>query len=155
MSRAFVTEADNEAAELPDRPVSPHRNFVTETGLAEIETALGHFEAAQRAAIDTGDKDAAAAALREVRYWRVRRACAEVIKPASDRSQASFGMTVTLRRDDGREQSFRIVGEDEADPSRGTVSYLSPLAKAVLTHGAGETVEIAGREAVILDVQKG
>ena len=44
-------------------------------------------------------------------------------------------MTVTLRRDDGREQSFRIVGEDEADPSRGTVSYVSPLARAVLTHG--------------------
>jgi transcription elongation GreA/GreB family factor len=62
-------------------------------------------------------------------------------------------MTVTLRRDDGREQSFRIVGEDEADPSRGTVSYVSPLARAVLTHGPGETVEIAGSEAVILDVR--
>jgi transcription elongation GreA/GreB family factor len=62
-------------------------------------------------------------------------------------------MTVTLHRDNGREQSFRIVGEDQADPSRGTVSYVSPLAKAVLRHGPGETVEIAGREAVILDVQ--
>ena len=62
-------------------------------------------------------------------------------------------MTVTLRRNDGREQSFRIVGENQADPSRGTVSYVSPLARAVLTHGPGETVEIAGREAVILDVR--
>jgi transcription elongation GreA/GreB family factor len=62
-------------------------------------------------------------------------------------------MTVTLRRDDGREQSFRIVGEDEADPSRGTVSYVSPLARAVLTHGPGDTVEIAGQEAVILNVR--
>jgi hypothetical protein len=59
--------------------------------------------------------------------------------------------SVTLRRDDDREQSFRIVGE--ADPSRGTVSYVSPLARAVLTHGLGETVEIAGREVVILDVR--
>ncbi len=49
-------------------------------------------------------------------------------------------MTVTLRRDDGREQSFKIVGEDEADPSRGTVSYVSPLARAVLMHGPQETV---------------
>ena len=40
-----------------------------------------------------------------------------------------FGTTVTLRRDDGREQTFRIVGEDEADPSRGTVSYVSPVAR--------------------------
>jgi transcription elongation GreA/GreB family factor len=60
---------------------------------------------------------------------------------------------VTLRRNDGREQSFRIVGEDEADPSRGTVSYVSPLARAVLTRGPGETVEIAGQEAMILDVR--
>ena len=63
-------------------------------------------------------------------------------------------MTVTLRRNDGREQSFRIVGEDEADPSRGTVSYVSPLARAVLTQGPGETVEIAGRDAVVLDVRQ-
>jgi Transcription elongation factor, GreA/GreB, C-term len=69
------------------------------------------------------------------------------------RGRASFGATVTLRRNDGREQSFRIVGEDEADPSRGSVSYVSPLARAVLTHGPGETVEIAGQEAVILDVR--
>jgi transcription elongation GreA/GreB family factor len=74
----------------------------------------------------------------------VRRASAEVVKPLPARGQASFGTTVTLRRNDGREQSFRIVGEDEADPSRGTVSYVSPLARAVLTHGPGETVEIAG-----------
>ena len=75
-------------------------------------------------------------------------------KTTADKTKASFGMTVTLRRDDGREQSFRIVGEDEADPSRGTVSYVSPLARAVLTHGPGETVEIAGRKAAILGVRE-
>ena len=62
-------------------------------------------------------------------------------------------MTISLRRVDGREQSFRIVGEDEADPARGTVSYVSPLARAVLTHRPGETVEMTGGEAVILDVR--
>jgi hypothetical protein len=50
MSRAFVKEAENDTAELPDRPISPHRNFVTEAGLAAIEAALGRFEAAHRAA---------------------------------------------------------------------------------------------------------
>jgi transcription elongation GreA/GreB family factor len=153
MSRAFVKEAEDDKAELPDRPISPHRNFVTEAGFVAIEAALGRFEAAHRAATDIGDREAAAAALREVRYWRVRRASAEILKPPADKSAASFGMTVTLRRVDGREQSFRIVGEDEADPSRGTVSYVSPLARAVLTHGPGETVEIAGSEAVILDLR--
>ena len=62
-------------------------------------------------------------------------------------------MTVSLRRVDGREQSFRIVGEDEADPSRGTLSYVSPLARAVLTPGPEETVEMTGGDAVILDVR--
>jgi transcription elongation GreA/GreB family factor len=140
-------------AELPDRPISSHRNFVTEAGLAAIEAALGRFEAEHRAATDKGNREASAAALREVRYWRARRASAEFVKRPADKSKASFGMTFNLRRDDGREQSFRIVGEDEADPSRGTVSYVSPLARAVLTHGPGETVEIAGRDAVILDVR--
>jgi transcription elongation GreA/GreB family factor len=153
MSRAFVKEAENDAAELPDRPISPHRNLVTEAGLAAIKAALDRFEAARHAATDKGDRGAAAAALREVRYWRARRANAEIVKPPADKSHVTFGMTVTLRRDDGRERRFRIVGEDEADPSRGTVSYVSPLARAVLTHGPGETVEIAGHHAVILDVR--
>src|SRR5260221_716782 len=81
---------------------------------------------------------AVAAALREVRYWKARRASAELIKLPADKSTACFGMTVTLRRVDGRVQGFRIVGEDEADPARGTLSYVSPLAGAVLTHGPGE-----------------
>ncbi|MGB7975832.1 MAG: transcription elongation factor GreA [Roseiarcus sp.] len=151
MSRAFVKETDNEKAGLPDRPISPHRNLVTEAGLANIEGALDRYEAAHRAAADTGDRDAAAVALRELRYWRARRASAEIVKPLEDRSKASFGMTVTVRRDDGREQSFKIVGEDEADPSRGTVSYVSPLARAVLAHRPGETIMIANHEAVILE----
>ena len=153
MSRAFVKEPEDPAAELPDRQISPYRNFVTVEGLRAIETALGRFEAAHRAAIDKGDKQAAAAALREVRYWRARHASAEVVERAPDQDEAAFGTTVTLRRDDGREQTFRIVSEDEANPAHGTVSYVSPLARAVLGHGMRETVEIAGKEAVILDIR--
>jgi transcription elongation GreA/GreB family factor len=91
--------------------------------------------------------------VRELPYWRARRASAEVVKPSEDKSNASFGMTATLRRDDGREQIFKIVGEDEADPSHGTVSYVLPLARAVLRYGPGETVVFADSEAVILDVR--
>src|SRR4029078_2417254 len=102
MSRGVVKEAENETAMLPDRPISPHRNFVTEAGLAAIEAALGRFEAAHRAATDKVDREAAAAALREVRYWRARGASAEVVKPLSARGRASFATPVTLRRNDGR-----------------------------------------------------
>jgi transcription elongation GreA/GreB family factor len=153
MSRAFVKEVEDTTADLPDRPISPHRNYVTQAGLAAIDAALGRFEAAHQAAINKGDREAAAVALREVRYWKARRASAEIVNPSADKNQASFGMTVSLRRKDGREHTFRIVGEDEADPTHGTVSYMSPLARAVLTHGRGETVEIAGQEAVIVDVR--
>jgi transcription elongation GreA/GreB family factor len=152
MSRAFVKETDNDPVGFPDRPISTHRNLVTEAGLAGIEAALDRFEAAQRDAEDKGDREAAGAALREVRYWKARRASAEVVKTPEGKNKASFGMTVTLRREDGRKQSFKIVGEDEADPARGTISYISPLARAVLTHGAGDIVVIADSEAVLLDV---
>jgi hypothetical protein len=84
-SRAFAKEEENTKAELPDRPISPHRNFVTEAGLAAIEAALGAPAPQQTKA--TG---AAAAALREVRYWGARRASAEVVKPPADKSTASF-----------------------------------------------------------------
>lgn len=153
MSRAFVRETDNDPVGFPDRPISPHRNLVTEAGLAGIEATLEQFETAERVADEKGDREALGAALREVRYWKARRASAEVIKTTDDKSKASFGMTVTLRREDGRKQSFQIVGEDEADPSHGTVSYVSPLARAVLTHGAGDIVVIAGSEAVLLEVR--
>jgi transcription elongation GreA/GreB family factor len=137
MSRAFVKETEGDTDGLPDRPISPHRNLVTEAGLAAIDAAVERFEMEHRTAADKGDQGASA----------------EVVKPLDDTSTASFGMTVSLRRDDGREQSFRIVGEDEADPSRGTVSYVSPLARAVLTHGRGETVVIGAAEAFILGVR--
>jgi transcription elongation GreA/GreB family factor len=153
MSRAFVKEAEDMVGDFPGRAISPHRNLVTLEGLGAIEATLARFEKSHREAIKSNDAQAAAAAMREIRYWRSRRASAEVVRPPSEVDTVSFGTTVTLRRDDGREQTFRIVGEDEADPAQGTVSYVSPLARAVITCGPGDTVEIAGRKAEILDVR--
>jgi hypothetical protein len=56
MSRAFVKEEKNDTVELPDRPISPHRNLVTESGFAAIEAALARFVATQRAATGEGDR---------------------------------------------------------------------------------------------------
>ena len=78
-----MKETDAGTEELPDRLISSHRNFVTENGLAAIEASIGRFEEAHRAAVDKSDAQAAAAALREVRYWRARRASAEVVRPSS------------------------------------------------------------------------
>ena len=153
MSRAFVKEADGRVEDLPDRAISRHRNFVTPEGFAAIDAAIARFEEAHREANSAQEAHAAAAAMRELRYWRARRASAEVVRPPIRADTASFGTTVTLRREDGREQTFRIVGEDEADPAHGTISYVSPLARAVMKCGPGDTVEIAGRKAEILDVR--
>jgi len=152
MSRAFVKEIEDEAIGLPDRPVSPHPNFVTEAGRLAIETALNRFEAAHKAAIAKGDRSAAAADLREIRYWRTRLASAQVVELPADTCCVHFGSTVTVKRRDGREQTFRIVGEDEANPSRGTISHVSPLASAVIGRTVGETIEIASEEAVLLKI---
>ena len=63
-----------------------------------------------------------------------------------------FGGSVTFVRDDGREQTFRIVGEDEADPAEGRVSYVSPLARAVMGKEVGDTAMVAGHEVEITAV---
>jgi transcription elongation GreA/GreB family factor len=153
MSRAFVKEVEPEIDGLPDRPMSTHPNFVTAEGLATIERTLSRFEAANKAAVAKNDRTAIAATQRELRYWKARRSTAEVVEPAADKSQVHFGATVTVRRDDGRAQTFRIVGEDEAEPARGTISYVSPLARAVLGGIVGDTVEVSGGNATITEIK--
>jgi len=65
-----------------------------------------------------------------------------------------FGGTVTFDREDGRRQTFRIVGEDEADPTQGSVSYVSPVARALLGKGVGDTAQVAGGEVEIVAVNE-
>ncbi|MBL8587368.1 MAG: transcription elongation factor GreA [Methylobacteriaceae bacterium] len=158
MSVAFTREEDLEAgaAHLPDRPISPHRNLVTASGLAAIETALAEAMAARAAAqaTEAGDIDrlAMARAVRDLRYWSARRASAELFEPAAEAGVVAFGRTATIARDDGRRQRFRIVGEDEADAAKGSISYVSPLARALLGRSAGDSIVVAGREATVLGV---
>lgn len=153
MSRAFVKEVEQQTIDLPDRPVSTHPNLVTAEGLAAIERTLARFEAANKAAVAKNDRMAITAAQRELRYWQARRSTATVVEPAADKNKVHFGSTVTVRRDDGREQTFRIVGEDEAEPARGTLSYVAPLARAVLGGSVGDDVEVPGGSATITEIK--
>src|SRR5262249_47916400 len=106
MSRAFVKEVEHEIDDLPDRPVSTYPNLVTAEGLAAIERTLSRFEAENKAAIAKNDRPAIAATQRELRYWNARRSTAQVVEPAADKSKVYFGATVTVRRGDGRTQTF-------------------------------------------------
>src|SRR5213082_2596915 len=153
MSRAFVKEQDVDYLEMPERPVSEHPNDVTEAGLAQIEDAVAKAGEAYAIAQASADRAALAAAGRELRYWTARRASAHVVPAPADRSEVRFGASVTILRDDGREQTFRIVGEDEADPAKGTISQVSPLARALFGKGVGDTVSVAGGDAEILSIR--
>ncbi|MCF2522169.1 transcription elongation factor GreA [Bradyrhizobium sp. G127] len=153
MSRAFVKEQDADSViDLPDRPVSEHPNDVTAEGLALIEAELARAQQAHAEAQAASDRDALARATREMRYWDARRATAHVVAPNEDTTQVRFGHTVTLARDDGRTQMFRIVGEDEADPAKGTLSHVSPLARALFGKIVGDTVRAGAHELEILAI---
>ena len=155
MSSAFVKEvAGGEALEgLPDRPISPHPHFVTREGLALIEAELTRLHEEHAAAQATEDKIALAKTSRDLRYWTARRASAQVVDPPKDALEVHFGSTVTIERDDGRRQTFRIVGEDEADPAHGSVSYVSPLAVALLGKSVGDVAMLNGQEVEIVGVR--
>lgn len=139
MSRAFVKEGDGDenAGDLPELPISEHPNYVTPRGMALLRTRLD--DAGRR----LGEIDAAAVGARleaahierELRWLQARILGAITIAPERQPSELiAFGARVEVVDDDGREYRYRIVGEDEADPELGLISWVSPLARAL--HGA-------------------
>ena len=159
MAVAFTREEDYEAraADLPDRPVSPHPNLVTASGLEAIETELAAARAAYAAAQAEGgisaDRTAMSRATRDLRYWSSRRGSAQLTEPEGVADTVQFGRTVEIEREDGRRQAYRIVGEDEADPAQGRISYVAPLARALLGKAVEEVVELNGAEVEVMAVR--
>ena len=157
MSVAFTREEDLEAtaADLPDRPISPHPNLVTASGLAQIERELAEAKAAYAAAQAKGsieaDRTAMARATRDLRYWSARRANAQLVETEPD-GTVRFGGSVTIEREDGRTQTWAIVGEDEADPAKGSVSHVSPLARALVGKRVGDEAVVNGQEVEVVAV---
>jgi transcription elongation GreA/GreB family factor len=153
MSKAFTKEAEGGEVydDLPDRPVSPH-NLVTRKGLEMIEAELGRLHREHAAAQDADDRPKLAKINRDLRYWTSRRATAQVMEQPKDAAEVRFGSTVTIARDDGRRQTYRIVGEDEADPSLGTLSYVSPVAQALMGKQVGDTVQAGTADAEIVAI---
>ena len=155
MSRAFVKEPDGGEAfeDLPDRPLSPHPNLVTAEGLAQIEAALAAAHDAHARAQASGDRAALANAARDLRYWTARRSTAQPMPAPGNTDKVQFGSTVTIERDDDRRQTWRIVGEDEAEPNEGTLSYVSPVARALMGKSVGDVVQAGTGEAEIVEIR--
>jgi len=159
LSVAFTKEESSETAAetmLPDRPVSPHPNLVTEAGLQALEQQLQEAREAYEATTTIDDvnerRRQAAGPLRDVRYFAARVGTAQLVPDPISADTVAFGGTVTFSRDDGRVQTYRIVGEDEADPKAGTISYMSPVARGLIGKAVGDVVEAGGNELEIVKI---
>lgn len=158
MSVAFTKEQDYEAAaaDLLDRPISEHPNLVTPEGLAALDAALGEarqaYAAAQAAGGIDADRTAIARATRDLKYFSARRASAELVERTGDGATVTFGARVTFERGDGRRQTFGIVGEDEADPAKGSISYVAPIARALMGKRVGDGATTPGGEVEIVEI---
>jgi transcription elongation GreA/GreB family factor len=163
VSRAFVKGDDSDLSgeEVPERPISPYPNYVTAQGLAQLR---GKYEgllarhAELKAAGEDFDKPKLTEIERDLRYFSQRLESAFLVDVANEpRDEVHFGATVKAQTDDGEVHAFTIVGEDEADVATGKVSWLSPLAKAMIGAKAGDTVKwrrpAGDAELEIIDIQ--
>lgn len=159
MSVAFTKEDSAETASetlLPDRPISAHPNMVTEAGLKALQAQLDQAREAHETAQQIEDvnerRRQAAAPLRDARYFAARVRTAQVIADPTSNDNVAFGSTVTFRRDDGRVQKYHIVGEDEADPKAGSISFVAPVARLLMGKTVGDVVGLAGQELEIIAI---
>jgi transcription elongation factor GreB len=151
MSRAFVKETAA-AAPPPERMIADGPNPVTPQGFAQIEGHVARIEGSLRSETNPLLRETLE---RDLRYWAAQRARAQVVQPplpgtgaGSGGGAVAFGSTVTIARD-GKHQTFRIVGEDEAEPAKGTMSWRAPLAQALIGARQGDIVEMARPKAEI------
>ncbi len=147
MSRAFVKEPEGEAAgdDQPELPISPHPNYVTPDGLAALEARLRALRDEREELTAGPDPLMNQAALRsverEIRYLERRLDSAIKVDPAAQpHDRVAFGATVEVADESGDARLYRIVGEDQADVERALVSYVSPLARALLEAEVGDLV---------------
>ncbi|MBI1621727.1 transcription elongation factor GreA [Aquamicrobium zhengzhouense] len=159
MSVAFVKEESAEAASetiLPPRPISGRPNLVTEKGLKMLQGELARaqelLEEANRVEDVNERRRMSAVPYRDAQYFAERVRTAQLIPLPASNEIVSFGHTVTFERDDGRVQTFQIVGEDEADPAQGTLSHGSPVALALLGKGVGDVARAGQHELEIIQI---
>ena len=137
------------------------KNLITPTGYQRIVDELMHLAEVERpkvveevaAAAAQGDRSENAEYIygkkrlreidRRMNFLKGRLDKSKVIDPARQSGdKAQFGARVTIENEDGQKKTWYIVGEDEADPSSGQISWLSPIGKSLLNKGAGDFVEV-------------
>jgi transcription elongation factor GreB len=145
MSRAFVKEPDEGAPVegLPERQISEHANYVTPAGLKQLETRVGELETRRLELLEQDDDPGGELEYvdRDLRYFTARLESAILVDlERQPRRKVAFGAAVTMSKPGGELQTFTIVGEDEADLKVGKISYVSPLAEALMDARVGKKV---------------
>jgi transcription elongation GreA/GreB family factor len=154
MSRAFVKESDGaDGDELAELKVSPHRNLVTADGLRQVEETVERLRGELSAARAADDRARTRRIQRDLRYWTERQRTAELVPPAAPAGKVRFGSVVVLERDNGERVEYRIVGEDEADPASGRISYVAPIAQRLIGRQPGDEVALPDGNASILEIR--
>jgi len=142
MSVAFRRESDEEHLEPKfEIPIPPGPNLVTARGLELIGARITALETQL-----AGDLDETAlnAAKRDLRYWQNRQITAE-LQPVPDGETVEFGTRVTFLLN-GKQRSLSIVGDDEADPANGLVSFSAPLSRALMGGEPGDILPYGGKD---------
>jgi transcription elongation GreA/GreB family factor len=151
LSVAFRRESDEEHKEPRfELPLPAGPNLVTERGLAQIETRIAELERAIAAA---RDEALLADTQRNLRYWRTRHATAQLAPPPSG-DEVALGTRVTFTLN-GQRRTVEIVGDDEADPHAGLISFSAPLARAMIGAAPGDTADFNGKTDAIEIVEVG
>ncbi len=147
MSRAFVKESDEElaASELPERSLSDLPNYVTPRGLELLRARLRELQA-ERDRLATEDEPLARQRLletkRDLRYFGAQVERAIVVDPAGQpHDEVRFGASVQINDEEGKQHTFHIVGDDEADVAASRISWASPLGKALIGAKVADTVK--------------
>ncbi len=146
MNRAFVKDPDDAGRpeEVSERPQSPHPNYVTPAGLRQLQALVAGLEEARDHQVEQGklaNPQELALIQRDLRYYETRLKRAVLVDPdGKSVDRVHFGATVEVRDEEGRVEAYRIVGEDEADGTPGKISWVSPLAEALLNAELGEDV---------------
>lgn len=141
MSVAFRRDSDEEHLEPRfELPIPAGRNLVTAQGLARIEQRIAELESEVRIA----DETAAAASKRDLRYWQARKSTAE-LAPVPTGDKVEFGVRVRFSLH-GKPKAFVLVGDDEAEPAAGKISFKAPLSQAMLGAEVGETLPFGDDE---------
>lgn len=146
MSVAFRRESDDEHLEPKfELPIPPGPNLVTARGLALIGARVAALEA-QLAGLS--DETEIKQVKRDLRYWRTRQATAQLMPPPEG-DVVAFGSTVTFTLG-GKERTITLVGDDEADPAAGLLSFTAPLSRTLMEAEVGDEIDFGGKPGAIV-----